>query len=62
MTARKQDSSQQNQSTTKERAIATPMVFTPPSRDEEEFLKSIEQASEGYDPKVIVGGPRNSAA
>jgi hypothetical protein len=61
MTERKQDNLVQDQNQKIKRPIGSSMAFTPPSEVEEAFLKRIEQASEGYDPKVIVGGPRNFA-
>ncbi|MCK9913697.1 hypothetical protein MXD81_31395 [Microbacteriaceae bacterium K1510] len=62
MKERKQESSVQNDNIKPDRIVAASGVFTPPSRDEEAFLKSIEQAGESYDPKVIVGGPSNFRA
>jgi hypothetical protein len=44
------------------RLVAAPAVFTPPSQDEEAFLKNIEEAGKRYDPSVTVGGPRNFTA
>ena len=36
-----------------------PQVYlTPPTEDEEEYLRSIEQSNSEYDPTIIVGGPR----
>lgn len=35
-----------------------PALITPPTPEQEAYLKKIEQDSEGYDPTVIVGGPR----
>lgn len=62
MTERKQDNQVDKKKENQERVIAAPAVFTPPSQDEEAFLKGIAQASENYDPNVIVGGPRNFRA
>jgi hypothetical protein len=62
MKERKQGNSVHNQNIKKDRVVAASAVFTPPSRDEEAFLKNIEQASESYDPKVTVGGPSNFSA
>jgi hypothetical protein len=62
MTQRKQDQSVENKKAKQEHVIAAPAVFTPPSQDEEAFLKGIAQTSEGYDPKVTVGGPSNFTA
>lgn len=61
MTARKQDNMDRRDSE-KKGVVASSAVFTPPSQDEEAFLKSLEQTSGNYDPKVTVGGPRNFAA
>jgi hypothetical protein len=37
----------------------TPSVnLTPPTDDEEKHLRSIEQTSSQYDPRIVVGGPR----
>jgi hypothetical protein len=58
MTDRKQDHSVTTQNANNQRVIAAAAVFTPPSKDEEAFLEDIARTSEGYDPKVVVGGPR----
>lgn len=36
-----------------------PVVLTPPTEDQEDYLRTIERSSDEYDPSVIVGGPRN---
>ena len=58
MNKRKQGNTVDNQNNKQGRVVATSAVITPPSQDEEAFLKNIEQESEGFDPKVTVGGPR----
>ena len=35
------------------------VVFTPPTEDEEKYLRTIELSSDEYDPSIVVGGPRN---
>ena len=63
MIERKQDQAVQQQQKAKQvRAVGAPAVFTPPSQDEEAFLKGMADASEGYDPDVTVGGPRTFTA
>ncbi len=38
----------------------TPTVYlTPPTQDEEKYLRSIEQSNSEYDPAIVVGGPRS---
>ena len=37
---------------------APSLVITPPTPEQEAYLRKIEAASEGYDPTVVVGGPQ----
>ena len=62
MNKRKQGSSVDNQNNKQDRVVAASAVITPPSQDEEAFLQKIEKDSEGYNPKVMVGGPSNFSA
>ena len=34
------------------------VVLTPPTEDEEKYLRSIEQSNSDYNPEIILGGPR----
>lgn len=33
-------------------------LITPPTPEQEAYLKEIERAGEGFDPKKVIGGPR----
>lgn len=36
------------------------VVLTPPTAEQEDYLKGIERSTGNYDPNVIVGGPRST--
>lgn len=40
--------------------IASPrtIVITPPTKDQEEYLRRIEEATGKYDPNYVIGGPK----
>ena len=44
------------------RKNSPPSVLTPPSEEEERYLREIEKASGRYDPEVVVGGPKRYSA
>jgi hypothetical protein len=38
--------------------VQSTIVLSPPTQDQEDYLRSIERSSDDYDPNVVIGGPR----
>jgi hypothetical protein len=54
------DRSAQNAPTSQstQTSVQSIIVLSPPTQDQEDYLRSIEQSSDDYDPNVVIGGPR----
>jgi hypothetical protein len=38
------------------------VVLTPPTAEQEDYLREIERSTGSFDPNVVVGGPRHNRA
>jgi hypothetical protein len=58
MANRKQDAGVAETVNAPSQSEAPTVNLTPPTEDEEKYLRSIEQSNSNYDPGIILGGPR----